>query len=282
MDDEAKTPADRLERALREHEARKKAAAELAAQQAPELERLKALHAQLEALPEQHERRAVLDAAGMRQVSAAPKAIAPLRGGGYVPRPSPKAVRWPAWLALPHVELWQAVALSLGVNPADELRDEVRRAPSRFSRLPAEFFERLSHCKKAVSFDGPIKPQGSPYQGMLQSPACPVLMADVAAFLTLAGFELPEEVRPRPPAEPEVDRGALIKREALVSKHERAWPTIDRDLKDASENGLSAAAKADAHGMWWESAALTWAKQKGKLRDSRQVGPASPFAGLGS
>jgi hypothetical protein len=280
MDDEAKTPADRLERALREHEARKKAAAELGAQQAPELERLKALHTRLEALP-QNERRAVSDAAGMRQVSAAPRPLEPLRGAGYVPRLSPKAVRWPAWLALPHVELWQAVALSLGLNPADELRGEVSRAPSRFSRLPAEFFERLSHCKKALSFDGPIRPQGSPYQGMRQSPACPVLMADVAAFLTLAGFELPEEVRPRPPAEPEVNRGALIKREALVLKHERTWPTIDRDLKDASENGLSAAAKSDKRGMWWEAAALAWATAKGKLRGAGPGAPASPFSGLG-
>ncbi len=193
MDDEAKTPADRLERALREHEARKKAAAELAAQQAPELERLKALHAQLEALP-QHERRKVLDDAGMREVSAPPTPIEPLRGGGYVPRPSPTAIRWPAWLALPHVELWQAVALSLGANPAEELRAEIGRAPSRFSRLPAEFHERLSLCKRALSLDGPIKPQGSLYRGML-GPACPVLIAEVAAFLTLAGFQLPEDLR---------------------------------------------------------------------------------------
>lgn len=281
MDDEAKTSADRLERALREHEARKKAAAELAAQQAPDLERLKALRAQLDALPH-NERRAVLDAAGMHHVSAAPKPIEPLRGSGYVLRPSPKAIRWPAWLALPHVELWQAVALSLGMDPADELRDEVRRAPSRFSRLPPEFFERLSHCKNALSLDGPIKPQGSLYQGMLQSPACPVLLADVAGFLTLAGFELPEEVRPMPPAEPEVNRGARIKREALVLKHERAWPSIERDLKDASENGLSAAAKADSYGMWWETAALSWATAKGKLRESGPRTPASPFSGLGS
>lgn len=275
MDEDANTPADRLEHALREHEARKKAAA----QQAPELERLKALHAQLEALP-QHERRAVLDAAGMRPVSTAPKPIEPLRGGGYVPRPSPKPIRWPAWLALPHIELWQAVALSLGVNPADELRGEVRRAPSRFSRLPPEFFERLSHCMKALSFDGPIRPQGTPYQGM-KGPACPVLMADVAAFLTLAGFELPQEVRPGPPAEPEVDRGALIKREVLVSKHVRAWPTIERDLKDASENGLSAEAKSDERGMWWEAAALAWATARGKLRETGPRAPAGPFSGLG-
>jgi hypothetical protein len=281
MGDEAKTPADRLERALREHEERKKAAAELAAQRAPELERLKALRAQLEALP-QRERRAVLDDAGMRHVSAAPKPEEPLRGGGYVPRPSPKAIRWAAWLALPHVELWQAVGLSLGVNPADELRDEVSRAPSRFSRLPAEFHERLSLCIRALNFDGPIKPQRRPYPGRRGSLACPVLLADVAAFLVMAGFEVPEEVRPRPPAQPEANRGALIKREALVSKYERAWQSIERDLKDASANGLSTAAKADAHGMWWESAALDWAKQKGKLHESRQKGPASPFEGLGS
>jgi hypothetical protein len=201
----------------------------------------------------------------------------------FRPRPRVGPIRWAAWLELPRVELWEAVALSMRLNPDDdELRKEIGSAGSRFSRLPPEFSERLRLCQKALHFDGPIRPQGGLYRGILQGSACLVLIADVVAYLKTAEFTLPDELQPKPPAEPKANRGDSIKREALISKHVRVWPTIERDLKDASENGLSVAAKTDSHGMWCESAALDWAKQKGKLRDSRQGGPASPFAGLGS
>lgn len=58
----------------------------------------------------------------------------------------------------------------------------------------------------------------------------------------------------------------ILKREALVAAHQKEWPSVDRDLKDAGENGLSAAAKHPKHGMWFEERALTWAKQQGKLK----------------
>jgi hypothetical protein len=113
-----------------------------------------------------------------------------LRGGGVPRGPRVQPIRWAVWLALPHLELWQAVALSLRVNPADELRDQVSHPPSMFSRLPAEFFERLSYCKKALG--GPIRTQGNPYWDRA---ACSVSRVDVVAFLTSAGYEVAEELR---------------------------------------------------------------------------------------
>jgi hypothetical protein len=56
-----------------------------------------------------------------------------------------------------------------------------------------------------------------------------------------------------------------LKRVAMLQKHERAWPTIEADLRHANENGLSAAAKAKAHGYWHEEPALEWAQRNGKL-----------------
>jgi len=92
MKDENKSPAERLERGLQDSKKLKRAAAASAAEMAPELKRLAALYKKLEALP-QNERRKVLDAAGLRHVSAAPKPITPLRGlSSYTPPSRPPEV----------------------------------------------------------------------------------------------------------------------------------------------------------------------------------------------
>jgi hypothetical protein len=63
--------------------------------------------------------------------------------------------------------------------------------------------------------------------------------------------------------------GWMMKRSALIKKHICRWPTIERDLRDASENGLSKAAKAPGHGEWFETLALNWAKQRAKYIDEK-------------
>lgn len=60
---------------------------------------------------------------------------------------------------------------------------------------------------------------------------------------------------------------------ALIDAHKHEWLTIERDIADASTNGL-AAAKAGAR-AWWEGQAMEWAKAKGKLE-----GAAKPAAVL--
>ena len=72
-----------------------------------------------------------------------------------------------------------------------------------------------------------------------------------------------------------VDRGWVMKKFALIAKHNHQWKTINRDFQDAIENGLSGAAKAPGHGNWFEAAALIWARQRGKLTEDTQQGPAS-------
>ena len=56
------------------------------------------------------------------------------------------------------------------------------------------------------------------------------------------------------------------KRNALVEEYRGRWPTIERDLRSASENGLSKVAKCRAHGHWNVMAALDWARQRGKFQ----------------
>lgn len=64
------------------------------------------------------------------------------------------------------------------------------------------------------------------------------------------------------------DRGRRVKRAALIADNVRRWPTIERDLKDASANGLSAAARDyAANGWWWEGSALEWARARAKVQD---------------
>lgn len=64
-----------------------------------------------------------------------------------------------------------------------------------------------------------------------------------------------------------------MKRRALVDKHKGLWPSIDRDLKDASTNGL-ALARAPGTSGWNEKKAVDWARSRGKLKDLRW--PATP------
>lgn len=50
-----------------------------------------------------------------------------------------------------------------------------------------------------------------------------------------------------------------IKRNALIAKYQREWPSIEDDLRHSNENGLRAAAKLlDKHGYWNETAVARW------------------------
>jgi hypothetical protein len=60
---------------------------------------------------------------------------------------------------------------------------------------------------------------------------------------------------------------------ALVTKYKTQWATIERDMQDASKNGL-AVAKAGAR-KWSEDLALQWAKSNNKFKDQAGV-PNSP------
>ena len=133
MTDKSSSHADRLEQALRGLDASKRAAADMAASIEPELERLATLNEQLEALP-QSERRQVLDAMGLKHVSAAPKPITPLRGSSYIHPRTPAAlpdIDWRYWRHIPEVKQWEACALSLNINP-----DNIKHSPQGWMAGP--------------------------------------------------------------------------------------------------------------------------------------------------
>lgn len=61
----------------------------------------------------------------------------------------------------------------------------------------------------------------------------------------------------------------ILKKCALISDLEHEWPTISKDLSEASRNGLSASAKKE--GGWDVEAARAWADSRGKLKTQAHV-----------
>ena len=111
-----------------------------------------------------------------------------------------------------------------------------------------------------------------------------VIRAVMQPALTKAAEEIPELAEPpREEIDKEavaviIDRGLVMKKAALIKKHQGQWPTLERDLRDASENGLSKMAKNPRHGFWFEVDALKWAEQQGKLLlNSANAAPKTQF-----
>jgi hypothetical protein len=96
------------------------------------------------------------------------------------------------------------------------------------------------------------------------------------------GMEWPPELpTPAPtdgePAKTPAQQDQELKRVELVKRHSACWQTIERDLKDASVNGLREAAGANRRGWWREGAALDWARARGKLIESAAL-PSSVYS----
>lgn len=80
-----------------------------------------------------------------------------------------------------------------------------------------------------------------------------------------------------PPTPPDTSLGSLhvgtpVKRKVLVANNIQRWPSIERDLLDASKNGLAKAAKAGGRD-WYVDEALKWAASRGKTKASKVVDP---------
>jgi hypothetical protein len=234
-DKDDRSLTERLEQALRDLESEKAARSAFEAKIAAQAAKWEELDNQLQALS-QSDRRRILDSVGLKNVSAVPRPIEPIRASApleietHVRRHDPK---WAAWKALPRLELWQCVALSINLEPTERIKSAMqsgRQEGYRFSNMgaPAEFFERLSFCKQAISTSGPITPQGPLYGGILRDSKCPVLLRDVAAFLQAADFTMPEQLQ------------ALLEPNAAgaATTVESAEERQDRRLRMCEEGGL--------------------------------------------
>ena len=129
------------------------------------------------------------------RISNAPPPIKPLSGGSFQLPPKQQPARWQVWRLMPSVALWQAVCLSLDIEPAEHLKDDATRARSGYSRLPADYWDRLMVCLANLSVtQGPIRVQGPLYRGM-KNPNCSVLQSEIAAFAIHCGWTIPPAMR---------------------------------------------------------------------------------------
>lgn len=240
IDKENRPLTERLEQALRDLEREKAARSAFEAEIAAQAAKWEELDNKLQALS-QSDRRRILDSVGLKNVSAAPrpiesiKASAPLESEPHVRRRDPK---WAAWKALPRLELWQCVALSINLEPTERIKSAMqsgRQEGYRFSNMgaPAEFFERLAFCKQAISTSGPITPQGPLYVGILQDSKCPVLLRDVAAFLQAADFTMPEQLAELTSSKPPDVETVDARPDVETDKNQRKW-TEERLLELAN------------------------------------------------
>lgn len=212
------------------------------------------------------------------QVSKAPPPIVPLRGSSFAPSRKPSPANWSKWKHIPKCPLWKAICLTLDIEPDEDkhgMRNWLRDCRGNPHGLPAEFADRLEIARANVSTNGPIRPQAL-YAGVLRNPYGEVLLSEVAAASVRWGWTLPQAMQslvspaatvtaPEPETYPAIKKeGYVLKKAALIKKYSGEWPSIDADFNHASENGLTAAAKATGHGDWYESAVLAWADQRGK------------------
>ena len=108
--------------------------------------------------------------------------------------------------------------------------------------------------------------------------------APSSATVVLSGRNVPvsanresgQTISPTLPAKEGGQNGPVfsVKKSVLIDKYKKEWPTIERDLQDACDNGLSAC-KAGARD-WIEDCAKAWAQSRGKLS------PVSTSATLGN
>lgn len=143
-----KKPAARvsLEQALSDAAARMKEDADRKQERALESDKHAKLQSQLDALP-QHERRRVLDATGQHRVCSAPRPLERIKNsGGFSQRPRPfntevkGATNWAYWQHVSTVEIWQALLLSLNIEPTGKgwLLDN---APGGTGDIPRKYLE---------------------------------------------------------------------------------------------------------------------------------------------
>lgn len=211
----------------------------------------------------------------------APRRSANARRSGPRTRPAD----WREWQCRKECELWEAIYLSMNIDPErmrpaffQWMQDGDRRSPSHgISRM---FCSRLTVALSNVSEAGPIFPRMRRLD-LYQHPRVHVSLANVAWFFDgiRRHYQIPAEMQDLASATNinewrqraiEMAGGAL-KRSVLVEKYQSRWPTIERDLRDGHRNGLSAAGKVGYRGLWFERKVLDWANTEGKLHAAREL-----------
>ena len=182
------------------------------------------------------------------------------------------------WRNFPTLQIWEAAALMHGVNPNElgdivindvgdslDLSDEVRMlkdavGTGELSTSDASVSYVNEHTKVLIeSFIAVLQRRG--YSSLAEGLTLPAI-----GSIQIANFA-PSDANGGDEKEIDIDKTTQSKffmaKRAMVGMYKSKWPSIENDIRAASENGLSAA-KAGKRG-WDEARALEWARSKGKL-----------------
>lgn len=120
----------------------------------------------------------------------------------------------------------------------------------------------------------------------------PCTVTELRTFLDENGYcgaideyNLAEVVAAKARSPKPFDQGVALKKNELISKYKRIWSTIERDLREAPDNGLLEEAAAIEYGFWIVEKCLAWARIRRKLDGENRptvASPANPWTGLGS
>lgn len=129
------------------------------------------------------------------QISKAPPPISPLRGGGFIPRKTEtdRQPRWHKWCLMPEIKEWEAVALSLNIEPGKiDLNSNAWMGAEHPFDESEEFIDRLmilkNHSSNRAHFPTPCK------LNMANWYECEVRLDEFAAWCIHVGFEIPPEL----------------------------------------------------------------------------------------
>jgi hypothetical protein len=198
------------------------------------------------------------------------------------------------WLSMDFWTLDEAVALLLGKNPTEVNKATIAqdlaapqglfkgptKPPTRFTKLFSAL-QLSAERSNAMTASAKVSPREAVRWGQTQLgshlPSQLMALLDESKPqdepLALAG---PVSTASSPGAmETPGEEVVLVKRKALTARR-GIWPTVESDLRNSGANGLGAAAKGEAHGMWKEKEALEWARRQGKL-----TGDSAPPSSVG-
>lgn len=246
-----------------------------------QLAELKATRDAFRALPE-HELNALIAASLVRekaqQRERERQRLATEAAKRFYNQPAAMA-RFATWCKVAFWTPDEAAALLLGrdphvVNP-ESLAQELSkpRGPFGLGGLPerTDFHRRFDELRLILSradglSGGELKP--AEVAAWATQTLIVELPPGLRGLIPVAAIEAdPAELEATEPAgDLPVSNEQHMMKAALIRLYEREWRTIESDLRHAAENGLSAVAKGPTRGMWHEQAALTWARQRGKLR----------------
>ena len=192
------------------------------------------------------------------------------------------AINWRYWVhQLPALTAGEAARLMCGLDP--DLFKSLENRPNKNDQTEL--------CKKAAMIQRLAEREGmesatpsewiawadqhqiAVHDGFTMEVASVAPILKKAAPVVTASASGGVELQPASQPKANAATGPLFSmaRTALVSKHLNNWPTIDRDLRDAAANGLSAA-KAGKRD-WNEADALAWAEARGKRQAEKRYTP---------